>query len=131
MTEFKEIIDHYVRQLSTPQSENAWFSLVDEGPAALPYLVEAFKSNADAAVRIRLIQIICQYQSQDAIPFLTVQLNNHVPEIWKTALDGFVMLRSKEALAALETAIPTATADKREWIEEAIQQIHEANHEDR
>lgn len=37
------------------------------------------------------------------------------------------MLGSKEALEALETAISSAPAEKREWIEEAIQQIHEAN----
>jgi len=35
------------------------------------------------------------------------------------------MIRSKESLQALGAACATTTAKRREWIQEAMQQIHE------
>jgi hypothetical protein len=127
MASLEEYVDHYVSRLSGPDADNAWHSLVEGGPAALPHLLNAFASANDTELRVRLIRIICQYRFGDAVPFLTAQLENRVAEIWKTALDGLVMIGSKQALESLGTALSSVTPDKREWVEEAIQQIHEAN----
>jgi HEAT repeat protein len=126
MTNSKGYVDYYLSQLSGPEAENSWHSLVEAGPDALPYLVEAFNSNDDPQIQVRLIQIICQYRSKNAVPFLSTQLNNQFPEIWKTALDGLVSLGNTEAIEALGVAMEHVKGEKREWIEEAIQQIYES-----
>jgi len=125
MQDLRELVGYYVERLSGPEAENAWHSLVQEGPAALPYLLNSFGSAEDKEVQIRLLQIVCQYRSEEAIPFLAEQLHHPVPEIWKTAIDGLVMIRSKESLQALGAACATTTAKRREWIQEAIQQIQD------
>ncbi len=70
MQDLRELVGYYVERLSGPEAENAWHSLVEEGPAALPYLLNSFGSAEDKEVQIRLLQIVCQYRSEEAIPFL-------------------------------------------------------------
>ncbi|HEV2947429.1 MAG TPA: HEAT repeat domain-containing protein [Gemmataceae bacterium] len=125
MQDLCELLGYYVQQLSGPESENAWHSLVEGGPAALPYLLNSFALANDKEMQILLLQVVCQYRSEEAIPFLAEQLHHQVPEVWKTALDGLVMIGTKGSLQALGTASTSATAERREWIEEAIDQIHE------
>ncbi len=125
MHRLEELVDYYVQRLSGPEAENAWHSLVEEGPAALTYLLNFFASTKDKELQIRLIQIVCQYRSEKAIPFLEKQLHHPVPEIWKTALDGLVMIGTKTSLELLAAASLKAPAERREWIQEAMQQIHE------
>ncbi len=125
MHRLEELVNYYVQRLSGPEAEDAWHSLVEEGPAALPFLLNSFASTKDKEIQIRLLQIVCQYRSEEAIPFLAEQLYHPVPEIWKTAIDGLIMVRSKESLQALGAACATTTAKRREWIQEAIQQIQD------
>jgi len=101
---------------------------VEEGPAALPYLLNSFNSTNDKELQTLLLQIVCQSRSNEAIPFLREHLHHQVTGIWKTAIDGLVMIRSKESLQGLEATIATTTLERHEWIEEAIQQIREELH---
>jgi hypothetical protein len=125
MQGLQQVVDYYVQRLSGLEVENAWHSLVEEGPGALPYLLNAFASTKDKELQIRLMQIVCQHRTEKAIPFLEKQLHHPVPEIWKTALDGLVMIGTKTSLESLGAASLKAPAERREWIQEAMQQIHE------
>jgi hypothetical protein len=128
MQDLSELVGYYLQQLSGQEAENAWHSLVEEGPAALPYLLNSFNSTNDKELQILLLQIVCQSRAEEAIPFLREHLHHQVPEIWKTAIDGLVMIGSKESLHALEALSATTTPERQEWIEEAIQQIREELH---
>lgn len=125
MGNLEDRIAYYVPQLEGPNADNAWHSLVEEGPSAFPLIVRAFESTGDTLTKISLVQIICQYRTEDAIPFLAEQIHNSVPEIWKTALDGLVALGGPKVFEVLGTAREATTAEKREWFDEAICQIHE------
>lgn len=125
MQQLAEYVRDYVAQLSGPRAEDAWHSLVDAGPKALPYVVEAFHAAGDDHVRVSLIQVVGQYRSAEAVPFLAVLLRHREPMVWKTALDSLVMIGGQAALDALAAAGTTTTADRREWITEAVQQVVE------
>lgn len=123
MRDLREYVADYVRQLSGPGANDAWHSLVDAGPPALPHIVDAFNSSSDVVARLALVQIIGSYRSADAVPFFAGCLRNTDSDIWKTALDGLVSLGGRPALDALTVMLDTTTLDKREWIAEAIEQI--------
>jgi HEAT repeat protein len=125
MTNLQKYVDDYVSELSGPEADEAWHSLVEAGPAALPHVVDAFDAASDASVKVTLVQIIAEYRSADAVPFLTGCLQNGDPRIWKTALDGLVSLGEPAALDGLTQARDIATREEREWIDEAIAQIND------
>jgi hypothetical protein len=80
-------------------------------------------------VKLRLAQIVAHVRTQEARSFLVELLENPDAEIWKTALDGLVMLGTDDTsgrrlvLDSLALAKRTADPKKREWIIEAIEQI--------
>jgi hypothetical protein len=123
MRDPEEYVQHYVPELSGPKAEDAWHALVEAGPTALQYVVNAFEAATDAHVRVSLVQVIAEYRSAEGVPFLEALLRNSEPETWKAALDGLVMCGGEAALAALRAAKAIATSEKREWIDEAIGQI--------
>ena len=118
------MVSCYVGELSGSRAEDAWHSLVELGPEALPYLVAAFEGSDEVSVRFELIRIVSEYRSGDAAVFLAACLNDNEPTVWKAALDGLVMLRGNEATSALLAANGTAHAEKRAWIDEAIDQLN-------
>jgi len=126
MRNLQEYVDDYVPQLSGPKADDAWHSLVEAGPAALPYVVKAFDAARDPDVRISLVHVISEYRSAEAVPFFEALLRDRDAEIWKAALDGLVMVGDRAALDALDVARPNATAEKLQWIDEAVGQIREA-----
>ena len=126
MRNLKEYVAVSVSQLSGPTADDAWHSLVEAGPAALPYVVEAFSAAGDRAVKVALVQVVCEYRLADAIPFFRGLLRDDDSEIWKVALDGLVVLGGVAALDVLTNARGIATVEKREWIDEAVGQISEA-----
>jgi HEAT repeat protein len=104
-------------------ADDAWHSLVEAGPTALPDLVRAFDAAGDPGVKVDLAQIISEYRSSDSVPFLETLLRNPDGDLWKQALDGLVMIGGKTALDALAVAKVPMAPEKREWIDEAIAQI--------
>src|SRR4051812_23732769 len=125
MRELREYVANKVRQLSALGADDAWHSLAEAGPLALPYIVDAFNSSSDPAAKLALVQIISEYRSAEAIPFFAGCLQNADPDIWKAALDGLVSLGGRAALDLLIVARDTTTRDKREWIAEAVEQLKE------
>jgi hypothetical protein len=51
-------------------ADDAWHSLVEGGPAALPEVVRAFGAASDPSVRAYLVQVISEYRSSECVPFL-------------------------------------------------------------
>ena len=116
-------VREYVAQLSGPQADHAWHSLVEAGPSAIPYLVDAFRATTDTGIRVCLIEVLGQYRSSEAVPFLSDSLRDRDPEIWKAALDSLVMIGGPAVRDALAAAEMTTTAERRAWLTEAMQQL--------
>ena len=124
MSNLQEYVDQCVAELSGPNAFRARHSLVEAGPAALPLVIDAFNAISDQNIRLSLVQLISEYRSNDALPFLKDTLRNENPLIWRAALDGFVILGTPEALHALHTARAAATDMQRWWFDEAMAQIN-------
>ena len=127
MRDPRDYVKNYVPQLSGPGADDAWHSLVEAGPAVLPHVVDAFNASRDPRGRLPLVQIVGEYRSADAIPFFETCLRNNDANIWKAALDGLASLGTRAALDVLRVARETANPQKREWIDEAVEQIHQAS----
>jgi hypothetical protein len=129
MNEVRQAVTHYLGQLAGPSAEDACHSLLELGRSALPQLVDAFRVAKSADVRLRLARIIAHGRAAEAESFLVELLQNPDAEIWKTALDGLVMLGTDDTTArrsvreSLTLARGTADPNKRMWIVEAIEQI--------
>jgi hypothetical protein len=104
MRDLREYVDDYVSQLSGPMADDAWHSLVEAGPTALPEVVRAFGAASDPSVKAYLVQVISEYRSSECVPFLETLLRNPDGDLWKRALDGLVMIGGKTALDALTIA---------------------------
>jgi HEAT repeat protein len=124
MNNLQEYVDQCVAEMSGPNAFRARHSLAEAGPAALPLVIDAFNATEDQNVRLSLVQLISEYRSTDAVPFLKDALRDSNPLIWRSALEGFVILGTPEALHALHTARATATDTQRWWVDEAIAQIN-------
>jgi hypothetical protein len=75
-----------------------------------------------------LAEVVCHLRSVDALPFLRELIHNRELKIWKTAIDGLVMIGDDPAartnvLEILAAAGEIADAEKRSWIDEAVGQI--------
>ena len=125
MPNLQEHVDHYVSELSGKNAFSALHSLVQAGPAALPVVVEAFNAISDPHVKVSLVQLVSEYRSRDAVPFLQVALEDGNADIWRAALDGLVILGGGAALEALRSARSSARAEQKSWIHDAIVQITE------
>ena len=124
MNNLQEYVEQCVAELSGPNAFKARHSLVEAGPAALPVVIEAFLAIEDPQVKVSLIQLIAEYRSNEAVPFLQEQLKDSSTAIWQAALEAMVILCSPEALHALHVSRATATDVQRWMIDEAIQQIN-------
>ena len=121
-----EMVKYYVNQLSGDHADDAWHSLVELGPAALPHVVRAFEAQSGRAASVALIRVASEFRTKDALPFLATLLGVADGEIWKTALDGIVSIGGEAAVNCLREVSKTQGADKQPWVEEAINQINEA-----
>jgi HEAT repeat protein len=114
-----------------PTGERAACALEFVDHAILPILGEALKSERDAEVRERIIEIIGQHRVSSAIPILAEALFDESPLVWKKALDALVTLDRPECVPAIEAARNRAFRRQKdseyfqEWADEAIQQLRE------
>jgi hypothetical protein len=120
-----EVVAYYVGELSGDRAEDAWHSLVELGPDALSHVIASFQQTEDLSVRAALLTVVREYRSPDAIPFLSACFDDGEVEIWKGALDAFVTLAGNAAAGALREARRTASDEKREWIDDALEQVSE------
>jgi HEAT repeat protein len=126
MSSVREYVVFYAAQLAGPNGENAWHSLVEAGPTALPHLAEALDASADPRVRAALLRVVSEYRSAEAVPLLKGLLGDPDAEVWTAALDGLVMLGGPVAVDALIVVKATVTSERQEWIDEGIRQILDA-----
>ena len=124
MNNLQEYVEQCVAELSGPNAFRARHSLVEAGAAAIPLVIDAFFATEDPHVRLSLVQLIGEYRSNDAVPFLQECLRNTTTAIWEAGIEALVILASPEALHALHTARATATPLQRWHIEEAIAQVN-------
>jgi hypothetical protein len=106
--------------------EAAFHCLFELGESAIPRLAEAYRDEADPAVRNLLVEVIWQLRSPSSIEFLGEALQDPDPGVWKQALDGLVTLASPESLRILESArerLRIADDDFRAWVEGAIEDV--------
>jgi hypothetical protein len=132
MVDLAELVDHYVRELDGSRGDDAFHSLVELGTGALPYIFEALRTARDRAVKIRLAQVVCHSRTLEALSCLRELLNDTDADIWKTGLDGLVMIGGESggreaALRILCDRRETAADSQRKWIEEAIEQLRETD----
>ena len=119
-------VARYVAQLAGADGEDAWHSLVEAGPAALPHLAKALDAAADPHLRTSLVRVAAEYRSTEAVPLLRSVLEDRDAEVWKCALDALVVLGGQVAVDALVSAREIAMPERREWIDEAIRQVLDA-----
>ena len=94
----------YPGGIEGPNSQDAWHSLRECGPAALPHLHRAFRCSTNTTMRSVLVELARQTRSSQALPFLAEALADGEPGVWKQALDGLVTLGGEPARCILRDA---------------------------
>ena len=96
-------VECYLNELTGSDWEDAWHSLVEMGPGALPYVIQSFELACDRSVALKLILVVNEYRTPAALPFLANLLLNADPDIWKTALDGIVTIGGSAAFLVVNS----------------------------
>ena len=88
---------------------------------------EAYRCEDDPIVRSVLVEAIWQHRDPSVIGFLIDVLGDPMPVVWEQALDGLVTLACPESMTLLRSAADwERDAERRAWIEEAIEQSADA-----
>jgi HEAT repeat protein len=106
--------------------EAAFQALIDLGESAIPRLIEAYRAEADPALRTLIVEVVWQLRSHASLDLLGEALQDPSPEVWRQALDGLVTLATPESLRILEATRDTARGgddDFRAWVEGAIEDV--------
>ena len=125
-----EFIANYIELLRTEGGPSEGCSPLEEVDPQLlqPYAI----SEQDEDVRAYLVEVIWEHRRPDSAPFLARMLNDPSKKVWKVALDGLVLLGLPvvegglgidAALVALKAARAGASAERIEYIDEAIDEI--------
>jgi len=125
---FDSEITSYINQLRTSDADDAFHHLLEIDTALVPQLIAAYQLEGDPHIRIMLIEIIGEHRRLDDIGFLAKALQSNNPDLWKAALDALVKIDQPASVLALIDARNKlqAHSPKIEWIDEAIQQIDDA-----
>ena len=129
MEDLKAFVLCNLQRLRESDYDDAYHSLIEADQAVIPLLIDAYRVEPHSATRATLVEIIWQHRAAETIHFLSEALDDNHPEVWKSALDGFVALDSPAAVQVLESvkerarARSQAKSDQIAWIDEAIEQI--------
>ena len=94
-----EVLLAYVEQLKSPDSEDAYHSLLEFKGNIISLLIETYNQENDVDVKAQLIGIIWQRQHDSKVlQFLSQAIKHENPIIWKMAMDGFVSIGGGESL---------------------------------
>ena len=132
MHEAGELTAYYLARLRDEDAEDAFFGLIEAGPAVLPALIDAYGRDENRDIRGRIVECVWQLRGPEAIGFLADRLLDPDPGVWQQALNGLVALGGPGALRALQTVRSGLPAGQprsgitAEWIDEAVEQIREA-----
>jgi HEAT repeats len=124
---------NYLEGLKGDDRDTAYHKLIEADHAILSTLINAYRTETEPSVRATLVEIIWQHRVPETISFLSEALLDSHPQVWKSALDGFVSLGDPSALQTLELAkqqiqrADTTRSIRIDWIDEAIQQIRNSS----
>jgi HEAT repeat protein len=122
-----DVVDDYIERARSGDHEGAFHGLRELDLDALPALQEAYRYEDDPIVRSLVVEAIWQHRQPSVIGFLVDVLGDPMPVVWKQALDGLVTLASPESMTLLKSAADRESdAERRAWIEEAIEQSADA-----
>lgn len=124
-----ELVQYYVEKLTEAEAEDAWHSLRELGPAALPSLIRSFTAATDLITQVALVEVIGECRFQEGVPFLFRRLEDDRPEVWRAALDGLVKVGGGAVLSLLGVAQARADPERAAWVAEAREQIAAVEHE--
>jgi HEAT repeat protein len=131
MEDLNAFLTYNLQRLKEAEYDDAYHSLIKADDAVIPLFIEAFRAEPHSATRASLVEIVWQHRAPETIDFLSEALDDNHPEVWKSALDGFVALGSPAAIQVLESVkhrVPTgsqAKSGRLDWIDEAIQRIRD------
>ncbi len=93
---------------------------------SLPILMRVWKYETSPERRAMLVHALWQCRDESAFPALENALLDGEEPVWKEALDGLVALGGDRAILMLSKAKEgVADATKREWIDEAMEQVRQ------
>jgi hypothetical protein len=121
-----EYLDYYLNEARNGNRGRAFHGLIGSPCHLLPALEEAYRREADPAIRALIVNAVWQHRQASSVDFLAVAALDPHPEVWKQALDGLVTLASPESRKALELVKSRVAGEDAvlcAWIEEAIGQI--------
>jgi HEAT repeat protein len=116
-------INSYLNWARSGNRAAALQALIDLGESAIPRLVNAYRAEADPAIRGLIVEAVWQLRSHASIEFLGEALQDPTPEVWKQALDGLVTLATPQSLRILEAAqdmVRVPDDGFHAWVEGAI-----------
>lgn len=110
-----------VAGLSSRESETVWRYLAESTPDL--DLASAAYSLANTEVRTLLLQVLREWRTPECLPLAGRALDSREGAVWKEALDVFVTVGNETAAEHLRQALALSEGAKREWIQEALQQV--------
>jgi HEAT repeat protein len=116
-------ISSYLDWARSGNREAALQGLIDLGEPAIPRLVNAYRAEADPAIRALVVEAVWRLRSHASIEFLGEALQDPALEVWKQALDGLVTLATPQSLRILEAArdmVRIPDDGLHDWVEGAI-----------
>jgi hypothetical protein len=130
-----EAAAYYLGRLRDGPDEDAFFGLIEAGPAVLPLLTDAFGRQENRGIRGRIAECVWQLRRPEAIGFLADRLLDPDPGLWREALNELVATGGAGAVWALQAvreSLPAAgpkSAISAGWIDEGVGQIQESEAE--
>jgi hypothetical protein len=91
--------------------ETAMTMLLETEEELVPWLVQAYRGEADAEARAFLVTVARERREEQSTAFIVEALNDPAEEVWQAALDGTVALASPEMLDTLHAAKLQQRAD--------------------
>ena len=130
MSNSVELVEDCLARLRQSPAFDIEMTLIEADHGVVPLLMTAFDKELDPTIRTQLVYIIWQHRLPGSAAFLGKAMGDPEPTVWKEALDGLVSLGSTEALRILKDSWANPPAHQansnvyREWIAEAINQLH-------
>lgn len=116
----EEQFEYYLEHIT---EGGAFFRLAEASDEILPRLENAFACEPCPDRRRAITEIIWQHRTPASVPFPARALNDPAETVWKEALDGLVTIGGTVVLDAMRETLKEADSVKRDWINEAIEQM--------
>ncbi len=113
--------EELVANLGGPTSSEMWHSLVECGPDVK--LVAGAFPVASVDVKVRLLGALREWRTPECVPVAEVALQASEAQVWKEALDVLVTIGGAKVAESLRQSLESSAGAKREWLEEALQQV--------